>query len=120
PVRVCAGGTGQLVSLPRSNYSRIFRFRAKIKTLLRGLEDPRMQTRGFESAGAHSARMLDAGVSHPVVAEIMGWSTSTAIRMIREVYGHISLATRLRAIEQVEAFMQAQNPPQGPHKSPHN
>lgn len=53
-------------------------------------------------------RMLDAGVSHPVVAEIMGWSTSTAIRMIKEVYGHISLATRQRAIEQVETFMEAQ------------
>jgi hypothetical protein len=52
-----------------------------------------------------------------VVAEIMGWSTSTAIRMIKEVYGHISLATRLRAIEQVEAFMLAQkllDPPQNP------
>jgi len=54
-------------------------------------------------------RMLDAGVPHPVVAEIMGWSTSTAIRMIKEVYGHISLVTRVRAIEQVEAFMEAQN-----------
>jgi integrase len=53
-------------------------------------------------------RLLDAGVSHPVVAEIMGWSTSTAIRMIKEVYGHISLPTRQRAMEQVEAFMQAQ------------
>jgi integrase len=50
-------------------------------------------------------RLLDAGVPHPVVAEIMGWSTSTAIRMIKEVYGHISLETRKRAIEQVENFM---------------
>jgi integrase len=50
-------------------------------------------------------RLLDAGVPHPVVAEIMDWSTSTAIRMIKEVYGHISLETRKRAIEQVEAFM---------------
>jgi integrase len=50
-------------------------------------------------------RLLDAGVPHPVVAEIMGWSTSTAIRMIKEVYGHISLETRKRAIEQVESFM---------------
>jgi integrase len=54
-------------------------------------------------------RMIDAGVPHPVVAEIMGWSTSTAIRMIKDVYGHISLATRKRAIEQVEAFMQAES-----------
>jgi integrase len=54
-------------------------------------------------------RILDAGVSHPVVAEIMGWSAGTAIRMIKEVYGHINLATRQRAMEQVEAFMQTQN-----------
>jgi len=53
-------------------------------------------------------RMLDAGVSHPVVAEIMGWSTSTAIRMIKEVYGHISLDAKKRAIEQRETFMQAE------------
>ena len=49
--------------------------------------------------------------------KIMGWSTSTAIRMTKEVYGHISLATRLRAIEQVEAFMLAQkqsDPAQNP------
>jgi hypothetical protein len=54
-------------------------------------------------------RLLDAGVSHPVVAEIIGWSASTAIRMIREVYGHINLATRQRAMEQLEQFMSAQN-----------
>jgi hypothetical protein len=60
--------------------------------------------------------MLDAGVSHPVVAEIMGWSASTAIRMIKEVYGHINLATRQRAMEQVEAFMQTQTPSRGAQK----
>jgi len=54
-------------------------------------------------------RMLDAGVSHPVVAEIMGWSASTAIRMIKEVYGHIGLDARRRAVEQVEQFMAAQS-----------
>jgi integrase len=53
-------------------------------------------------------RLLDAGVSHPVVAEIMGWSASTAIRMIKEVYGHTNLSTRQRAIEQVERFMESQ------------
>jgi integrase len=53
-------------------------------------------------------RLLDSGVSHPVVAEIMGWSASTAIRMIKEVYGHTNLATRQRAMEQVEQFMAAQ------------
>jgi integrase len=59
-------------------------------------------------------RLLDSGVSHPVVAEIAGWSTSTPIRMIKEVYGHIGLATRQRAIEQRDKFMTAQalNSPQ--------
>ena len=52
------------------------------------------------------------------VAEIMGWSTSTAVRMIKEVYGHVSLATKVRAIEQVEAFMDAQNSLGSPQKSP--
>lgn len=62
-------------------------------------------------------RLLDSGVSHPVVAEIAGWSTSTAIRMIKEVYGHIGLATRQRAIAQRDQFMieQALSSPQ---KSP--
>ena len=54
-------------------------------------------------------RLLDAGVSHPVVAEIMGWSASTAIRMIKEVYGHTNLATRQRAIAQAEQFMESEN-----------
>lgn len=48
------------------------------------------------------SRLLDAGVSHPIVAEIMGWSASTAIRMIKEVYGHIGLGAKQRAMELVE------------------
>jgi hypothetical protein len=38
--------------------------------------------------------------------------------MIKEVYGHVSLATKVRAIEQVEAFMDAQNSLGSPQKSP--
>jgi len=62
-------------------------------------------------------RLLESGVDHMVVAEIAGWSTSTAIRMIREVYGHIGLPARQRAIEQRDQFMREQflNSPQ---KSP--
>jgi integrase len=47
-------------------------------------------------------RLLDAGVSHPIVAEIMGWSASTAIRMIKEVYGHIGLRAKQQAMEAAE------------------
>jgi hypothetical protein len=39
----------------------------------------------------------------------------TAIRMIKEVYGHINLTTRQRAMEQLERFMESQQsrPPSG-------
>lgn len=53
-------------------------------------------------------RLLEAGVSHPVLAEIMGWSASTAIRMIKEVYGHVGLSARRRAMQQMEGFISAQ------------
>jgi integrase len=53
-------------------------------------------------------RLLESGVSHPIVAEIMGWSSSTAIRMIREVYGHISLDARRGAMEQMEKHIEQQ------------
>jgi integrase len=60
-----------------------------------------------------TTRLLEAGVSHPIVAEIMGWSASTAIRMIKEVYGHIGLAARRQAIDQVERYMLSQVAPGG-------
>src|SRR5581483_10928948 len=50
------------------------------------------------------SRLLNSGVSHMVVAQIAGWSTSTAIRMMREVYGHISLDACQRAFEQRDAY----------------
>jgi integrase len=62
-------------------------------------------------------QLLDAGVSHPVVAEIMGWSASTAIRMIKEVYGHTNLSTRQRAIAQREQYMESQTPSGSAQKS---
>ena len=61
-------------------------------------------------------RLLEAGVSHPVLAEIMGWSASTAIRMIKEVYGHIGPSARRIAMDQLEAFMAAQKSSQGAQK----
>ena len=33
-------------------------------------------------------RLLEAGISYPVVASMMGWSAATAIRMAKR-YGHI-------------------------------
>ncbi len=43
-------------------------------------------------------RMLEAGVPFAVVAELMGWSASTAIRMSKR-YGHIGQNARRQAIE---------------------
>jgi integrase len=42
-------------------------------------------------------RMLEGGVPFPVVAEIMGWSASTAIRMAKR-YGHIGQRARTDAV----------------------
>ena len=48
----------------------------------------------------HSActRMLEAGVPFSVVATIMGWSPSTAVRMARR-YGHIGQAAQREAVK---------------------
>jgi integrase len=42
-------------------------------------------------------RMLEGGVPFPVVAEVMGWSASTAIRMAKR-YGHIGQRARTDAV----------------------
>jgi integrase len=47
-------------------------------------------------------RMLEAGVPFPVVADIMGWSASTAIRMAKR-YGHIGNKARRDAIAKLES-----------------
>ena len=45
-------------------------------------------------------RMLEAGVPFSVVATIMGWSPSTAVRMSRR-YGHIGQAAQREAVKHV-------------------
>ena len=50
----------------------------------------------------------------------MGWSASTAIRMIKEVYGHVGLAARRRAMEQLEQFTSPQKTLRRGHKRGHN
>jgi integrase len=63
-----------------------------------------VQCRWHDLRHTGCTRLLDAGVSHPIVAEIMGWSASTAIRMIKEVYGHIGLPAKQRAMQAAENF----------------
>jgi integrase len=45
-------------------------------------------------------RILEAGVPFGVVAEIMGWSASTAVRMAKR-YGHIGQAARREAVDKL-------------------
>jgi integrase len=49
--------------------------------------------------------LLEAGVSINEVTEIMGWSTSTAIRMVRDVYGHVGPVARRNAMDKLDAFL---------------
>jgi integrase len=63
-------------------------------------------------------RLLESGVSYPILAEIMGWSASTATRMAKEVYGHVGLAARRQAIEQLEQFTSAQESSAEPTQKP--
>jgi integrase len=46
-------------------------------------------------------RLLEGGVSLPLVARILGWSASTTVRMARR-YGHISAAARRDAMALLE------------------
>jgi integrase len=65
-------------------------------------------------------RMLEAGVPFSVVATIMGWSASTAVRMARR-YGHIGQAAQRQAVDAlsragfqddgVQKWAQFQKPP---------
>ena len=45
--------------------------------------------------------MLEAGAAFSVIADIMGWSPSTAVRMSKR-YGHIGNKARRDAIEKLE------------------
>lgn len=45
-------------------------------------------------------RMLEAGVPYSVVSEIMGWSASTAVRMVKR-YGHIGHSARREAVDKL-------------------
>lgn len=53
-------------------------------------------------------RMLEAGAPFSVVATIMGWSPSTAVRMSRR-YGHIGQAAQREAVKALEAAQPKQD-----------
>jgi len=45
--------------------------------------------------------MLEAGVPFSVVATVMGWSASTAIRMAKR-YGHMSQESQQKAVAAID------------------
>lgn len=61
-------------------------------------------------------RMLEGGAPFSVVATIMGWSPSTAVRMSRR-YGHIGQAAQREAVKALEAVSAKQEAAQS-HKEP--
>jgi len=54
-----------------------------------GKQDPSLKkVRWHDLRHSACTRLLEAGVSLPVVAQIMGWASSTTVRMAQR-YGHI-------------------------------
>jgi integrase len=47
-------------------------------------------------------RMLEAGVTFPVLAALMGWSPATTVRMAKR-YGHIGQSALRKAVEAISA-----------------
>lgn len=65
-------------------------------------ERARVSCRWHDLRHTACTRMLEAGVPFSVVATIMGWSPSTAVRMSRR-YGHIGQAAQREAVKALEA-----------------
>jgi integrase len=68
-----------------------------------------------------ATHLLEAGATIDDVADILGWSTSTAIRMVREVYGHKGPASRRATMQRLEQFYanrgeETENHPEGAQK----
>src|ERR1043166_3367964 len=56
-------------------------------------------------------RMLEAGVSFPVVAMVMGWSPATTVRMAKR-YGHIGQAALRTAVESISGTTSVSTKPE--------
>jgi site-specific recombinase XerD len=66
---------------------------AEIKNPLEGL-------RFHDLRHSTATKLLEQGTPFPVVADILGWSASTAIRMAKR-YGHIRSDAQRQALENV-------------------
>jgi integrase len=79
-------------------------------------EHPPLQCRFHDLRHTACTRLLEGGVPYPVVATIMGWSASTAIRMAKR-YGHIGQRAMRQAMEVLEIEEIPLGSPKNPPKS---
>jgi integrase len=82
-------------------------------------ENPPLQCRFHDLRHTACTRLLEGGVPYPVVATIMGWSASTAIRMAKR-YGHIGQRAMCEAMKILEIPETISGSPKNPPKSPSN
>ena len=85
-------------------------------TTLINEEHPPLQCRFHDLRHTACTRLLEGGVPYPVVATIMGWSASTAIRMAKR-YGHIGQRAMRQAMEVLEIEEIPLGSPKNPPKS---
>jgi integrase len=75
-----------------------------------------LQCRFHDLRHTACTRLLEGGVPYPIVATIMGWSASTAIRMAKR-YGHIGQRAMRQAMEVLEVVETHVGSPKNPPKS---
>ena len=79
-------------------------------------EHPPLPCRFHDLRHTACTRLLEAGVPYHVVATIMGWSASTAIRMAKR-YGHIGQRVMREAMQILEIAETPLRSPKNPPKS---
>jgi integrase len=70
------------------------------KVDIRGVKNPLAGLRFHDLRHTAATKLLEQGTPIVVVAQILGWSASTAVRMAKR-YGHIRPETQRRALESV-------------------
>jgi integrase len=68
-----------------------------------------VQVRWHDLRHTACTRLLEAGVTLPIVARILGWSASTTVRMAQR-YGHIGPAAQREAMALLERWCAAHEP----------
>jgi integrase len=73
---------------------------SECKTDMRGIINPLAGLRYHDLRHSAATKMLENGVPIATVAQVLGWSASTAIRMAKR-YGHIRPEAQRRALESI-------------------